>query len=143
MSFTRALGLTVSFALAAMCLTVSAHETKEVAGLVVVFGAEPEPALNEQLQFLRWRFRSKETKEPFADLEELKATVTRDGKTYGPFDGRTSAREPGVVATQHIFTAPGPYDATLTFKKKGDPKVHTIVFQFRIRDRKELEIPGR
>ena len=71
----------------------------------------------------------------------MSAIVKRDGKTYGPFDGRVSPREPGVVATQHIFANPGEYEATLTFKKKGDPATHTVVFNFRIRDRKELEIP--
>lgn len=120
---------------------IGAHETKEVAGLEVVFGAEPEPAINGQMQFLRWRFRSKESKQPFADLENLTATVKRDGKVHGPFTGRANPREPGVVATQHIFTAPGEYEATLQFKKKGDPTTHTIAFSFRIRDRKELEIP--
>jgi hypothetical protein len=123
------------------CVTASAHERKEVAGLEVVFGAEPEPALNGHLQFLRWRFLSKETKQPFGDIEEMSAIVKRNGKLYGPFTGRTTAREPGVVATQHIFTAPGDYEATLTFKKKGDATVHTITFPFKIRDRKDLEIP--
>ena len=125
----------------AMGLTVAAHERKEVAGLEVVFGAEPEPALNGQMQFLRWRFLSKDTKQPFGDIEEMSATVKRNGKAFGPFAGRMAAREPGVVATQHIFTAPGEYEATLTFKKKGDATVHSITFAFRIRDRKELEIP--
>ena len=141
MKLARVLGWTLGLTVIVMSLTVSAHETKEVAGLEVVFGAEPEPALNGQMQFLRWRFRSKETKQPYADLEELKATVKRNGKDYGPFTGRMTPREPGVVATQHIFTAPGEYDATLTFKKKGEPTVHSIAFTFRIRDRKELEIP--
>ena len=31
------------------------HDRKEVAGLAIVFGAEPEPALTEEIQFLRWR----------------------------------------------------------------------------------------
>lgn len=118
-----------------------AHETKEVAGLTITFGAEPEPALTGALQYLRWRFRSVETKQPFADLEDLRAVVKRDGKDYGPFQGRTSARDAGLVQTLHIFTAPGDYEAVLSFKKKGDPQVHTIAFTFRIRDRKELEIP--
>ncbi len=30
-----------------------AHEGKEVAGLTVTFGAEPEPALTDQAQYLR------------------------------------------------------------------------------------------
>jgi len=142
MNHVRTFGWMFSLAvMVVMSLPVSAHETKEVAGLEVVFGAEPEPAINGQMQFLRWRFRSKETKQPFADVEELKAIVKRNGKDYGPFTGRTTAREPGVVATQHIFAAPGEYEATLTFKKKGDATVHSIAFSFRIRDRKELEIP--
>jgi len=131
-------GLTV---VALSCVTISALERKEVAGLEVVFGAEPEPALNGQMQLLRWRFLSKETKQPFGDIEEMSAVVKRNGKPFSPCTGRMAAREPGVVATQHIFTAPGDYEATLTFKKKGDATVHTITFPFKIRDRKELEIP--
>ena len=42
---------------------------------------------------------------------------------------------------QHIFTNVGDYEATLTFKKKGEPTVHTITFGFTIGDRKQLEIP--
>ena len=33
--------------------TAVAHERKEVAGLMVLFGAEPEPALTEEVEFLR------------------------------------------------------------------------------------------
>jgi hypothetical protein len=141
MNRARLLGWIFGLAIIVMPLGVTAHETKEVAGLEVVFGAEPEPALTGELQFLRWRVRAKDTKQPFSDLEELRATVKRNGKDYGPFTGRTSAREPGLVQTQHIFTAPGEYEATLTFKKKGDAQTHSIGFSFRIRDRKELEIP--
>ena len=36
--------------------TAVAHERKDVAGLTVLFGAEPEPALTEEVEFLRWRF---------------------------------------------------------------------------------------
>ena len=99
MRLARLLSWTLGLTVAAMCVTVSAHERKEVAGLEVVFGAE------------------------------------------GPFTGRMGAREPGVVATQHILTAAGEYEATLTFKKKGDATVHSVTFPFKIRDRKELEIP--
>lgn len=118
---------------------VSGHERKEVAGLEVVFGAEPEPALNGEKQFLRWRFLK--DKQPFADIEELTATIKRGGKSFGPFTARTSPREPGVAATQHIFTSVGDYEATLTFKKKGEPTIHSITFSFKIGDRKQLEIP--
>lgn len=140
MNVTRSLGLTLALAVVAMCATVAAHERKEVAGLNVLFGAEPEPALTGEMQFLRWRFTAQD-KTPFTDLEEMKATVKRDGKTHGPFTGRMTARDPGLVATQHIFTAAGDYEATLTFKKKGDPAVHSVTFAFKIADRKTIEIP--
>lgn len=106
----------------------------------MVFGAEPEPALNGEMQCLRWRVLSKEAEQPFGGIEEMIATVKRNGKSFGPFTGRMGAREPGVVATQPIFTAAGEYEATLTFTKKGDATVHSITFPFKLRDRKELEI---
>ena len=140
MNVARSLGLALTLAVVAMCVTVSAHERKEVAGLNVLFGAEPEPALTGEMQFLRWRFTSQD-KTPFTDLEEIKATVKRDGKTHGPFTGRMTARDAGLVATQHIFTAAGDYEATLTFKKKGDATVHSVTFAFKIADRKTIEIP--
>ncbi|MDP2320132.1 MAG: hypothetical protein Q8O42_12445 [Acidobacteriota bacterium] len=140
MNVARSLGLTLALAVVAMCATLSAHERKEVAGLNVVFGAEPEPALTGEMQFLRWRFTAQD-KTPFADLEEIKATVKRDGKTHGPFTGRLTARDPGLVATQHIFTAAGEYETTLTFRKKGDATVHSVTFTFKIADRKTIEIP--
>ena len=119
----------------------SARERKEVAGLVVVFGAEPEPALTGEVESLRWRFQSKDSEEPFGDLEEATVVVKRDGTEYGPFDARGARREPGLFQTRHIFTAPGEYEAVLTFKKKGSPEVHTIAFAYRIRDRRDIEIP--
>lgn len=139
MRFVQSLGFALALAIVAMFATATAHERKEVAGLEVVFGAEPEPALNGEKQFLRWRFLK--DKQPFGDIEELSATVKRNGKTFGPFTGRMTPREPGVVATQHIFTSVGEYEATLTFKKKGDATVHTVTFPFKIGDRKTLEIP--
>lgn len=75
------------------------------------------------MQFLRWRFLAKETKQPFGDIEAMSATVRRNGKSFDPFTGRMAARAPGVVATQHIFTSAGEYEATLTFKKKGEATV--------------------
>ncbi len=119
----------------------SAHERKEVAGLVVVFGAEPEPALTGEVENLRWRFQSTDSEEPFGDLEEARAVIKRDGKEYGPFDARRARRDPGMLQTRHIFTAPGEYEVVLTFKKKGSPEVHTIAFAYRISDRRDLEIP--
>lgn len=139
MKLTRIVGWTLTLTVLALGATLVAHERKEVAGLEVVFGAEPEPAINGDKQFLRWRFLK--DKQPFGDIEAPAATVKRDGKTYGPFTGRMSPREPGVVATQHIFTSAGEYEATLSFKKKGEPTLHTITFAFKIGDRKQLEIP--
>ncbi len=128
------------------CLTLAsagllAHETKEVAGLVVVFGAEPEPALTSEVEHLRWRFRSKDSEEPFGDLEALEAVVKHDGKEFGPFEVRMVRREPGLFQTTHIFTGPGQYEAALTFRKKGDPQGYAVDFTYRIRDRRDLEIP--
>ena len=140
MNVVRSLGLMLGLAVVAMCVTVAAHERKEVAGLNVLFGAEPEPALTGEMQFLRWRFTSQD-KTPFGDLDAITAIVKRNGKTFGPFTGRTTMREPGLVATQHIFTSAGDYEATLTFKKKGDATAYTITFPFKIADRKTLEIP--
>jgi len=131
--------LTLAIVVVAMSVTPAAHERKEVVGLEVVFGAEPEPALNGEKQFLRWRFLK--DKQPFGDIEEVVAIIKRNGKTFGPFNGRMTPREPGVVATQHIFTSTGEYEATLTFKKKGDATVHSVTFPFKIGDRKALEIP--
>ena len=139
MTITRSLSVTLAVAAVAMGSTVAAHERKGVAGLDVVFGAEPEPALTGEMQFLRWRFVAKD-KTPFTDLEEMSASVKRNGKTFGPFTGRLTARDPGVVATQHIFTSAGDYEATLTFKKKGDATVHSITFAFKIGDRTTIEI---
>ena len=63
-----------------------AHERKEVAGLTVLFGAEPEPALTEEIEFLRWRFTSPESNEPFDDLEEVSAVITRNGREVGSYE---------------------------------------------------------
>lgn len=118
-----------------------AHDRKEVAGLEVVFGAEPEPALTGELQHLRWRFRAPETKQPFSDLEELRAVVKRNGRELGAFPTKMSTRDAGMAQTVHIFTAAGDYEAVLTFRKKGESQVQTVAFPFQIRNRKELEIP--
>ena len=47
------------------------HERKVVAGLAVVFGAEPEPALTEEIQFLRWRVSSLADQEAYEHLGKL------------------------------------------------------------------------
>lgn len=103
--------------------------------------AEPEPAVNGHLQFLRWRFLSKETKQPFGDIEEMSAIVKRNGKLYGPFTAARPRANPVSSQRSTSSPLPGDYEATLTFKKKGDATVHTITFPFKIRDRKDLEIP--
>ncbi len=119
------------------------HETKEVAGLAVTFGAEPEPALTEEMQFLRWRIRSLADEEVYTDLQDAEAIIKRDGEEFGPFRVRGSHRNPGLYQTQHIFTVGGEYESVLSFRKGEDEKVHTVDFTFRIRDRASLEIPPR
>ncbi len=123
--------------------TTMFHETKEVAGLRVTFGAEPEPALTEEMQFLRWRIRSLADEEVYTDLQDAEAVIKRDGEEFGPFRVRGSRRNPGLYQTQHIFTVGGEYESVLSFRKGEDEKVHTVDFTFRIRERATLEIPRR
>ena len=119
------------------------HERKEVAGLAVVFGAEPEPALTDEMRFLRWRVSSLADEEPYMDFEDAMVTIKHDGEDFGPFDVRAVRRNPGQYQTQHIFTAAGEYESVLSFRKGEEKEVHTVDFNFRIRDRKTLEIPPR
>lgn len=119
------------------------HERKEVAGLAVVFGAEPEPALTEEMQHLVWRVSTLEDEEAYGDMADPEVTITRDGATYGPFEVRALRGTPGQYQTRHIFTEPGEYDSVLRFRKGEEPETHSVDFKFRIVDRSELEIPGR
>lgn len=83
-------------AVLAVAGVASSHERQEIAGMQVVFGGEPEPVLDGEICFLRWRFTDLESKEPVGDLEDLSATLS--------FDGKESARSrPGA----HDVT-PGP-----------------------------------
>ena len=119
------------------------HERKEVAGLSVVFGAEPEPALTDEMQFLRWRVRSLDDDEPYTDFQGAEVTITRDGEEFGPFPVRGTRRDPGLYQTRHIFTAAGEYESVLSFRKGEEEETHTVDFGFRIRDRATLELPAR
>lgn len=73
----------------------------------VTFGAEPEPALTEEMQFLRWRISTLADREAYTDLQDAEVVITRDGDEFGPFRVRGSRRDPGQYQTQHIFTAEG------------------------------------
>jgi hypothetical protein len=119
------------------------HERKEVAGLAVVFGAEPEPATTEEMQSLVWRVSSLAGEEPYADLKKAKVIVRFNGEEFGPYVVRGSRRNPGTYQSRHIFTADGEYESVLSFQKGDDPKVHSVDFTFRIGDRKDMEIPRR
>ena len=119
------------------------HERKEVAGLAVVFGAEPEPALTEEMQFLRWRISSLADREPYTELQDAEVVITRDGEQYGPFEVRGTRRDPGLYQTRHIFTTAGEYDTVLHFRKGEEEQIHTVDFSFRIGERANLEIPRR
>ncbi|HWP36802.1 MAG TPA: hypothetical protein VNL18_04530 [Gemmatimonadales bacterium] len=119
------------------------HERKVVAGLAVVFGAEPEPAITDEMQFLRWRISVVADSTAYTDLQDAAATVTRNGQRYGPFPVRPVRRDPGLYQTQHIFTEVGEYQSVLTFRKGNDPTVHSVDFTFQIRDRASLELPPR
>lgn len=118
------------------------HERKEVAGLMVIFGAEPEPALTGEVQYLRWRFRSLDGEQPYDEIQGADASIRRNGVEYGLFQVRGTRSEPGLRQTMHIFTEVGEYESVLMFRKGEAPETHTVDFTFRIRDRAELEIPG-
>ncbi len=130
---------------AILSLTVAAtafgHETREIAGMQVVFGGEPEPVLDGEICFLRWRFSDLKTEEPVATLEDVSATIQFDGKEFGPFYARGSRRNPGTYQTRHIFTTPGDGDVTLSFKKAGSDEVLTLTLPFTVQPRKSIEIP--
>ena len=119
------------------------HERKEVAGLAVVFGAEPEPALTEEMQFLRWRVSTLAEEEPYSEFQDAKVVIAKDGEELGTFQVRGSRRDPGLYQTRHIFTADGEYDSVLSFRKGEAEEVHTVDFKFRIAARSSLEIPPR
>ena len=150
MQISRLGGTTMLFAVVATATAAAlpdtmmmVHERKEVAGLAIVFGAEPEPALTEEMQFLRWRVSSLADKEPYTDMQDASVTITHDGDELGSFELRSSRRDPGQYRTGHIFTAVGEYQTVLSFRKGEEETVHTVDFNFRIRDRAELEIPKR
>jgi hypothetical protein len=119
------------------------HERKEVAGLSVLFGAEPEPALTEEMQFLRWRVTSLDDQEPYEDLEDAEVTIKRNGEEFGPFGVGAARGDAGLYQTRHLFTEAGEYESVLSFHKGEEEEVHTVGFMFNIRDRATLEIPGR
>ncbi len=119
------------------------HERKEVAGLSVLFGAEPEPALTEEMQFLRWRINSLADQEPYVDLADAEVTIKRDGEEFGPFGVRGARGDPGLYQTRHVFTEAGEYESVLSFRKGEEEEGHSVAFMFNINDRATLEIPGR
>lgn len=119
------------------------HERKEVAGLAIVFGAEPEPALHEEMQFLRWRVSSLADEQPYSELEDANVRITKNGEEFGPFMLRPVRGSAGQYETRHIFTEPGEYGSILTFRKGEDPTVHRVSFAFTITDRASIEVPGK
>ncbi len=130
---------------AILSLTVAAtafgHETREIGGMQVVFGGEPEPVLDGEICFLTWRFSDLKTEEPVATLEDLSVTIQFDGKEFGPFYARGSRRNPGTYQTRHIFTTPGDGEVTLSFKKASSDEVLTLTLPFAVHSRKSIEIP--
>ena len=118
------------------------HERKEVAGLAIVFGAEPEPALTEEIQFLRWRVSSLESEEAYTELSG-EVVISFDGEEQGTFPVRGMRGTAGSYQTRHIFTEPGEYETVLSFKKGEAAEVHTVDFNFNINARSTLELPRR
>jgi hypothetical protein len=121
--------------------TAFAHDRKNVDNISVLFGGEPEPMVNDERQFLRWKFTEVDTNELITDLEALEAVVTFAGKEAGTYSARGPRRDPGVYKTSHIFAMPGKGEVTLSFKRKGNDKVYTVTFSFSVISRDELVIP--
>lgn len=122
---------------------VPMHERKEVAGLAIVFGAEPEPALTEEMQFLRWRVSTLADEEPYGDFQDPSVVIARNGEEFGPFAVRGVRSQSGSYQTRHIFTEAGEYESVLSFRKGDEETVHAVDFTFNINDRSDLEIPKR
>jgi hypothetical protein len=135
--------LTTATAAASSAGSAVFHERKEVAGLAVVFGAEPEPALTDEVQFLRWRVSALADSAAYTEMRAAEVVIMRDGSEFGPFQVQGVGRDPGLYQTRHVFTAAGEYESVLRFRKGADPQVHSIAFNFRIGDRGALEIPTR
>ena len=121
--------------------TASSHDRKNIDDISVLFGGEPEPMVNDERQFLRWKFTDVETNELITDLEALEAVVTFTGKKVGTFTARGPRRDPGVYKTSHIFAVPGEGEVTLSLKRKGNDKIYTVTFSFSVISRHELIIP--
>jgi hypothetical protein len=118
------------------------HERKEVAGLAIVFGAEPEPALTEEMQFLRWRVSTLDGEEAYTELSG-EVSISFGGVAQGSFPVGGVRGTPGSYQTRHIFTEPGEYSTVLTFKKGEAGESHTVDFNFNINDRSDLQLPRR
>ncbi len=131
------------FVIVACCFSTLAvaHESREIDGLNLVFGGEPEPMLTGEKQFLRWRLTELTTDEPVSDLIDMQVTVKIDGKEYGPFEVRESWENAGTYQTMHIFTWAGDGTATLTYKGTEKVKGFSESFQFSVRAREAISIP--
>ena len=92
------------------------HERKEVAGLGIVFGAEREPALTEEIQFLRWRVTTLDGGESYTSPSG-EVEISFDGVVQGSIPVRGVRGTAGTYQSRHIFTEPGEYATVLTFKE--------------------------
>lgn len=119
---------------------LSVHDRKEVAGLAIVFGAEPEPALTEEIQFLRWRVTTLDGEESYTDLSG-EVEISFNGVVQGSFPVRGIRGTAGTYQSRHIFTESGEYSTVLTFKKGGAEESHTVDFNFNVNDRADLRLP--
>jgi hypothetical protein len=118
-----------------------AHESRDIGGMNMVFGGEPEPMFTGEKQFLRWRLTELKTDEPVSDLEDMQVTVKIDGKEYGPFEARESWQSAGTYQTMLIFTQAGDGTATLNYKGTEKVKSFSESFQFSVRARETISIP--
>ena len=119
----------------------SAHQRKEMSGMLFVFGGDREPNLDNEVCYLEWTVSDLETKEPVTTLKDVSVKIKFYGKEFGPFQTQGSRANPGMYRTRHIFTGPGEGEATITFKKEGEEMEQSLMLTFRINPRKVIEIP--
>lgn len=128
---------------AAVCsfsCSLFAHDVGETAGLRFVYGSSPEPAITDELLNMNWIISQASSGEPSADLTDMSVSISKDGRSWGPFEPEAAYGEPGLYSTAHLFAEAGTYEATLSFKLEGADQIHSITLEAHIMDRADLVI---
>lgn len=120
---------------------VTAHETQDVEGYDVTFGAADEPAITGERMWMRFEIVDGETGEPVeGQADSLIISVQKKDGEKVPLEVSESHGEPGVYEAAVIFTEPGEYMLHIEGRIEGTG-VHTH-FKKEVHDHAELEYPG-